>query len=106
MKSLNSFAGHAPKTEWLRSFFDLKDDFFTEHTLGPMMYHMFRRFLRDASLNEKNHFTAFAELISHIGWETDTAQGLILINLVAENPQINWYVKNLDIGRFFSKVML
>lgn len=103
MKSLNSFAGHAPKPEWLRSFFELKEAFFTEHTLGPMMYDMFRRFLRDASLNEKNHFTTFAELISQIGWETDIAQGLILTNLVAENPQIEWYVKTLDVGRAFSR---
>ena len=103
MKSLNSFADHAPKPEWLRSFFELKEAFFSEHTLGPMMFDMFRRFLKDASLNEKNHFTAFAELISQIGWETDTAQGLILINLVAENPQMEWYVKNFDIGRTYAR---
>lgn len=103
MKSLNSFADHAPKPEWLQAFFDLKEDFFEYHTLGPMMYDMFRRFLRDAGLNEKNHFTEFAELISEIGWETDTAMGLILTNLVAENPQIKWYVQNLDIGVFYER---
>ncbi len=103
LKSLNSFADHAPKPEWLRSFFELKDAFFSEHTLGPMMFDMFRRFLKDASLNEKNHFTPFAELISQIGWETDTAQGLILINLVAENPQMEWYINNFDIGRAYSR---
>lgn len=103
MKSLNSFADHAPKPEWLRSFFELKEAFFSEHTLGPMMFDMFRRFLKDASLNEKNRFTLFAELISQIGWETDTAQGLILINLVAENPQMEWYVKNLDVGRNYAR---
>jgi len=103
MKSLNSFADHAPKPEWLRSFFELKEAFFSEHTLGPMMYDMFRRFLRDASLNEKNHFTSFAELISQIGWETDTAQGLILVNLVAETPQMQWYVKNLDVGKTYAR---
>lgn len=103
MKSLNSFADHAPKPEWLRSFFKLKQAFFSEHTLGPMMFDMFRRFLRDASLNEKNHFTSFAELISQIGWETDIAQGLILINLVAENPQMKWYVNNLDVGRTYTR---
>lgn len=103
MKSLNSFADHAPKPEWLRSFFELKDAFFSEHTLGPMMFDMFRRFLRDTSLSEKNHFTPFAELISQIGWETDTAQGLILINLVAENPQVEWYVINLDVGRAYAR---
>ena len=79
MKSLNSFADHAPKREWLVSFFDLKEDFFTEHTLGPMMYDMFRRFLRDAGLNEKNHFTPFAELIERMGWESEPALGLIQI---------------------------
>ena len=103
LKSLNSFADHAPKPEWLRAFFRLKEKFFSEHTLGPMMYDMFRRFLKDASLNEKNHFTPFAELISQIGWETDTAQGLILINLVAENPQMGWYVTNFEIGRGYAR---
>lgn len=103
MKSLNSFADHAPKPEWLRSFFELKGAFFSEHTLGPMMFDMFRRFLKDASLNDKNQFTSFAELISRIGWETDTAQALILINLVAENPQMEWYVNNFDIGRIYTR---
>lgn len=103
MKSLNSFADHAPKQEWLQAFFELKEDFFEYHTLGPMMFDMFRRFLRDAGLNEKNHFTDFAELVSQIGWQTDTAMGLILTNLVAENPQVEWYVRNLDIGVFYER---
>lgn len=103
MKSLNSFADHAPKPEWLRSFFELKEAFFSEHTLGPMMFDMFRRFLKDASLNEKNHFTPFAELISQIGWEADTSWGLILVNLVCDNPQMEWYVNNLDIGRTYQR---
>jgi phosphoadenosine phosphosulfate reductase len=103
MKSLNSFADHAPKPEWLRSFFELKDAFFSDHTLGPMMYDMFRRFLRDASLNDKNHFTSFAELVSILGWDTDTAQGLMLTNLVSENPQFEWYVSNFDVGVSYTR---
>ena len=103
MKSLNSFADHAPKRDWLVSFFDLKEDFFTEHSLGPMMYDMFRRFLRDAGLNDKNHFTPFAELISEIGWETDTALGLMLVNLAMENPQIAWYINNFELGYYYER---
>ena len=106
MKSLNSFADHAPKREWLVSFFDLKEDFFTEHSLGPMMYDMFRRFLKDAGLNEKNHFTEFAKLIDELGWETDTALGLMLVNLAMENPQIAWYVNNMDIGYYYEKAKI
>lgn len=101
--SLNSFADHAPKNEWLKLFFKLKERFFEEHTLGPMMYDMFRRFLKDAGLNEKNHFTDFARLIDKIGWETDTAMGLILTNLAATNPQIRWYITNLQVGVFYTR---
>ena len=103
MKSLNSFADHAPKREWLVSFFDLKEDFFSCHSLGPMMYDMFRRFLKDAGLNEKNHFTPFAQLISDIGWESVTALALIMINLAYDNPQIEWYVSNLDVDRYYER---
>lgn len=103
MKSLNSFADHAPKRDWLVAFFELKEAFFTEHSLGPMMYDMFRRFLRDAGLNDKNHFTPFAELISSIGWESDTALGLVMTNLAMENPQIAWYINNLDIGMYYER---
>lgn len=106
MKSLNSFADHAPKRDWLVSYFDLKEAFFTEHSLGPMMYDMFRRFLRDAGLNKKNHFTPFAELIANIGWETDTALGLMLTNLAMDNPQIAWYVNTLDIGIYYERKLV
>lgn len=103
MKSINSFTDHAPKREWLVSFFDLKEDFFSEHSLGSAMYDFFRRFLRDAGLNDKNHFTTFAELISQIGWEKEVALGLIMTNLAFENPQIEWYIKNLDIGYYYER---
>jgi phosphoadenosine phosphosulfate reductase len=101
--SLNSFADHAPKTEWLQSFFTLKEEFFQHNTLGPMMYDMFRRFLRDSGLSYKNHFTEFAELISQIGWDTDTAMGLILTNLSMINPQIKWYIKNLQLNVYYAR---
>ena len=68
-----------------------------------MMYDMFRRFLKDAGLNEKNHFTDFAQLVSDIGWETDVALGLIMINLAYENPQIAWYISNMDIGYYYER---
>ena len=103
MKSLNSFADHAPKNEWLKSFFELKENFFTEHSLGPNMYAMFRRFLRDAGLNEKNHFTPLAELLSRLGWETAIAEGIILLNLAMDNRQIAWYIENLELNQIYAR---
>lgn len=42
-------------------------------------------------------------MISQIGWESDTALGLILVNLAMENPQIAWYINNLDIGVYYER---
>ena len=101
MKTVNCFDDHAPKRDWLVSFFDLQDSFFTEHTLGPNMFTHFKRFLRDAGLIEGNKCTAFSDLICRIGWETDAALGLILTNLAYDNAQFEWYVNNLDIGIYY-----
>lgn len=99
MKTINCFDDHAPMPKWIADFFNDKDAFFESNDLGPNQIKCFRRFLRDADLQDKNHLTSFAEIVSNIGYSSDTAMGLIFINLVAENPQIEWYVLNLDIGR-------
>lgn len=101
MKTINCFDDHAPKRDWLVSFFDLQDSFFTEHSLGPNMFTHFKRFLRDAGLIDNNKCTAFSSLICDLGWETDVALGLILTNLAYDNAQFEWYINNLDIGVYY-----
>lgn len=103
MKSLNTMSNHAPKTEWLAAFFEKGNGFFTEHNLGPEQISFFKRLLKNAGLAEKNQVTPFGELISSLGWDTNASLGLILLNLVFENPQVEWYVANLDIGRLYAR---
>jgi phosphoadenosine phosphosulfate reductase len=103
MRSINSFTEHAPKREWITAFFNDKDSFFDANNLGPDQQVKFKVFLNDAGLSDKNHFSSFAELISSIGWESETALGLVLVNLVAANPQMEWYVKNIDIGYVYTR---
>jgi phosphoadenosine phosphosulfate reductase len=103
MKAINCFDDHAPKSSWLVSFFKSQEGFLVSNDLGPNQFTHFKRFLRDATLIDGNSFSPFAGLISQIGWETDTALGLILMNLVCNNSQIEWYVKNLDISRAYDK---
>ena len=103
MKTINCFDDHAPMPDWIRKFFDKMNDYFEQHGIGPNQIKCFKRFLRDAGLQEQNHCLPFAELIKRIGYDTDTAMGLILVNLVNENPQIEWYVKELDIGRSYER---
>jgi phosphoadenosine phosphosulfate reductase len=103
MKTINCFDDHAPMPDWISNFFDKKNDYFEQHGIGPNQIKCFKRFLRDAGLQDKNACLPFANLINRIGYNTDTAMGLILVNLAYENPQIEWYIKELEIGRVYER---
>lgn len=95
--SINCFDSVLPKNDWFIRFFEQKNDFWNVHGLGPNQVKTFKRFLKDSGLTDKNNFTEMAELIKRIGWDTDTAWAIILVNLVTDNPQLNWYVTNLEL---------
>jgi phosphoadenosine phosphosulfate reductase len=95
MKSLNTCEEHAPKPEWVADFFERQNDFLRDSGLGPNQNTKFKRFLSDSSLIIKNNVTDFSNQIKNIGWESESAWGLILVNLVYNNPQMRWYVDNM-----------
>lgn len=103
MASLNTFAGNAPKQDWLRKFFDSPADFFCYDGLGVMQRYGFGRFLRDAQLTVGKHSTPFAELVKSFGWDRESALGLMLINLAVNNVQIRWFIENLPLEKFVSR---
>lgn len=103
MRAINSFNDHAPKKEWISDFFRLREDFFSEHTLGPDQSVKFKAFLADSGLTYKRQFSPFANLLSRLDWESESSQGLLLINLVSNNPQVEWYVKNLVLGQSYTQ---
>ena len=101
--SINSFANHAPKIEWVREFFDLGNSYWELNSLGPNQVPMFKRFLRDTGLIDKNtKTTEFINVISDLGWESNTSWGLIAANF-AYNPQFNWYINNMDVDTFYQR---
>lgn len=106
MKTINCFDDHAPKTDWLIAFFDAKNEFFVENSLGPNMFTHFKRFLRDAGLVSDNKCSNFAILIDSIGWNTETGLALMLINLVNSNAQFEWYVNQMDIEYYYESKYL
>lgn len=103
MKCLNTFEEHAPKPEWISDFFSRQNAFLQDNLLGPNQQTKFKRFLSDATLISKNSVTGFTALITRIGWETEQAWGLILIQLVYNNPQMRWYIENLSPGESYPR---
>ena len=105
MKSINCFATHMPKTEWFADFFDRKDDFLIENGLGPVQKPFFRRFLKDANLIDGNKISSLTEKLALLLWDSTTSLGIILSN-IAYNPQFEWYIRNMEIGRFYTRTDL
>lgn len=103
MRSLNTFEEHAPKPEWISDFFERQNAFLGDNHLGPNQRTKFKRFLSDALLINKNSITDFMLLISRIGWETEQAWGLILIQLIYNNPQMEWYIRNMPVGMIYPR---
>lgn len=101
--SINCFDSTLPKSDWFVRFFSEKENFWTTHGLGPNQLRTFKRFLKDSGLTISNKFSEQAELIDYLGFETDTAWGIMLINLAQDNPQIRWYIINLELGKSYSR---
>ncbi len=102
--SINCFDSVLPKNSWFENYFQEKNNYWnSEHGLGPNQVRTFKRFLKDSLLSNIDGYAKFAELIFNIGWDSELAWGLLLINLVANNPQIRWYTVNLDIEKAYQK---
>lgn len=101
-KSLNRYSTHAPKLEWINQYFELKNDFVINNSLGSQMFSFFKKFLRDAELIDGETFTPTAQIIENIGLDNSSGWAIILTNLTY-SPQINWFVKNLSMNEVLKK---
>ena len=96
-KSLNRYSTHAPKMEWIKQYFTYKDEFSTKNDLGSQMISFFKKFLRDADMMDGDSFSEGAKLVNDIGLDNPVSWGLMFANL-AYSPQINWFVRNIEIN--------
>lgn len=103
--SLNSYSHFAPKMDWIKQFFTYKDEFDSQNNLGSQMFSFFKRFLRDAGLLKDNEFSALAKKCEEVGLESETAWGIIFVNL-CDTPQTNWLVRVTDFENEYSKEYL
>jgi phosphoadenosine phosphosulfate reductase len=86
----------------VKGFFEKKSDYWTDNNLGPNQVSMFKRFLRESGLIENNKITRTTEVLSNIGWESESSWGIILANF-AYNTQCEWYIRNLEIECNYSR---
>lgn len=107
-ESLNSFANHAPKPEWVREFFVLGNDYWGDDNNNlnkKLQVPMFKKFLRACGLIDgKGETTLLFDIVSspNYGWQSGTTWGLSLANF-AYNAQCKWFITNMDIGIYYDR---
>jgi len=104
-ESINSFANHAPKPNWIQEFFDLGNDYWEYGSqLGSQEIPMMKKFLRSCELidSKTNKTTSLFDIVSSLGWKNETAWGLILSNF-AYNAQCKWYIMNMNCDVYYDR---
>ena len=102
--SINSFANHAPKLDWVQEFFDIGNDFWESNVLNKdHQVPMFKKFLRDCGLiDSQNKTTKLFDIVNEQGVHNSIPWGLVMANF-AYNPQISWYIENMDVGMYYDR---
>ena len=103
--SLNTYSHHAPRMDWIRQYFEYKNEFDDKHGLGSQMFSFFKRFLRDSNLLDATGFSRTAEIVEKLGIDQDPSWAIILINL-CYTPQVQWVVNRVDFNKDYSKSLL
>lgn len=93
-KSIDCYAGHAPKMDWFEQFVDLGEDFSTENRLGKNQLPNFKCFLKHSGiLTNDNEETLLCKMLRKNGIYDNNIWALMFVNL-AYTPQINWFIKH------------
>ena len=80
-QSLDCYANHPPKLNWIADYLKLEDRFWTENGLGNNQIPAFKKFLRHAGLMQNNDETLLSTLLRSYGIDNENIWALILINL-------------------------
>lgn len=100
---LDRYSTHGPKKEWIVEYFRYKNDFLEKHSLGSGMIIRFKIFLKDSRLSdEKYNFSRTAEIVEKLGLRNSISWAILFVNL-AFTPQINWFVKNVQFDKNYSR---
>lgn len=99
MGSIDRYTNFGIEYDWVKEYFDKKDDFWNTHNLGSKKIDVFKNFLKDANISEKNQITEFGELVASMGVDDTSTWGLILSNL-AYTPEFNWWIKHIELNSY------
>mgnify|MGYP000493099688 CR=1 FL=1 len=102
MGSIDRYGNMGIEYEWVKKYFDKKDDFWNSaHGLGTNMVKYLRNFLNDSGITEKGKYTDFGALIDKLGIDSVLAWALLVCNL-AYTSEYNWWIRHTIVGQTYT----
>lgn len=103
-ESINSFANHAPKPDWVQEFFDVGEDYWGNNTLNKKNQEpKLKIFFRDGGFTDaKGVPNEMFQIVLNYGYNHAITWGLFMANF-AYNKQCRWYIENMDTGVYYSR---
>lgn len=99
MGSIDRYTNFGIEYDWVKEYFEKKDDFWDSHNLGSKKIDVLKNFLKDAGITEKNKITEFGKLVSVMGADDVSAWGLIVANL-SYTPEFYWWIKHIEFNSY------
>ncbi len=93
-KSVDRYKTLGVRYDWVKEYFERRDDFWEKNSLGTMMLNPLKAFLADTDVCVKGKMTPFGELVAGMGIDTEAAWALMLCNGVYSS-ELNWWVRNI-----------
>ena len=101
VKNISRYQNFGFRQEWLELYFELLDNFWANERMGKYMIIGFKTWLKEAGITDNNAITVLGEKLRDLGSDSPITWGIIYTNLCYESPIINWYAKQLEIGRTY-----
>ncbi len=98
MGSIDRYTNFGIEYEWIKEYFDKKNNFWDDNNLGSKKIDVLKNFLKDAGIAERKAITSFGEVVAAMGADSITGWGLMLSNL-AYTPEFNWWIKNISLNQ-------
>lgn len=101
--SLNKYQHFGLRKDWLKKYFDMRDELWTSTTLGNRQIEALKVWLKDAEITEKNKITPLGEKLAEFGGESELTWAVIWTNLAYNSTIVHWYALNVPWGKKYDK---
>lgn len=100
--SIDQYKNMGIQYAWVVEFFEKKDRFWEDNSLGSQMITSLKAFLRHTGALEGKNISDFGEKIAELGGDTVVSWALMLCNLVY-TPQFNWWINNIGFEHTYTQ---